>query len=111
MSYTPEQQEEIQKYNQLRQNLDSLTRSKIQMESRLVELKSTHESIQDLDNEKEVYKTVGQLLIKSTMGEAKEAVKTELDNLEPKIIGIKTQVEKFEERVVEAEKRLRETIQ
>ncbi|MHA2501361.1 MAG: prefoldin subunit [Candidatus Kariarchaeaceae archaeon] len=111
MSYTPEQQQEIQKFNQLRQNLESLTRSKIQMESRVSELKITQEEIKGLDDDMEVYKTVGQLLLKTSMAKAKEDVNTELDELEPKIIGLKSQVEKFEERVREAEKRLRESIQ
>jgi chaperonin cofactor prefoldin len=81
------------------------------MESRVSELKITQEEIKGLDDDMEVYKTVGQLLLKTSMAKAKEDVNTELDELEPKIIGLKSQVEKFEERVREAEKRLRESIQ
>ena len=110
MSFSAEQQQEIQRLQQLQQNLEQIRNHRIQLERRQSELKITLEAVSNLDDEQEVYKTVGQLMLTTKIGAAKAEMSAELDDLEAKLIGVKSREKSLEERFNEGQQKLRAQI-
>ena len=67
MSFTPEQQEEIQKLQQLQQNFEQIRSHRIQLEEEN-ELKNTLSKVNEMSDDTEIFKNIGQLMIKSKLG-------------------------------------------
>ena len=107
MSFTPEQQEEIQKLQQLQQNFEQIRAHRIQLERRENELKNTLSKVNEMSDDTEIFKNIGQLMIKSKLGETKKEMLSEMEDLESKIISIKSREKSLEDRFNQGQADLR----
>ncbi len=110
-SITAEQQQELQKLQQMTQQLNVFHQNYVQMESRRRELEKTLEVLEKVDEGSDVYRSAGQILFKANAGKTNGDLKDQLEILNVQIIKTKTQLDAFEKQVKEKEAHLRSTIQ
>jgi len=110
MSFSPEQQKEIQKLQQMQQQFEQIRNHRMQLERRENELKTTMETIENIEDTEQIYKSVGQLLLKTDIGTAKNDVKDELEQLETKLISVRSSEKSLEERFQAAQEKFRSSM-
>ena len=110
-SITAEQQQELQKLQQMTQQLNVFHQNYLQMESRRRELEKTLEVLEKVDDNSDVYRAAGQILFKANAGETNADLKDQLEILIVRITKTKTQLDAFEKQVKDKEAELRSTIQ
>ena len=108
---TPQQQEELQRFQQMSQQLTILHQNYVQMETRKREIEKTLETVGDLDDDTEVYRTSGQILFKSTMPDTKKDLGDQLELLTVRVNQAKKQVESLEKQVKSKESELRASME
>lgn len=107
----PDQQKEIQVFQQMSQQLSILQQNYVQMETRKREIGRTLDALQDLKADHEVYNAVGQILFKTNAGKTTQNLKEQLEILEIQVTKSKKQAEEFEKRVKDKESQIRQSIQ
>ncbi len=110
-SITPEHQAEIQRLQNMSQQLNTLQQNYLQLESKKRELEKTIASIKDLDDESEIYRSSGQVLFKTTVSKVKSSITEEFELLELHVSKSKKQIEELDKRIKDKDAQLRASIQ
>ena len=102
----PAVQEQIKQMQNL-QNQLSTFRQQIEIsQSRMSELKGTLKEIEAFSEEEELFKTVGQVMFKTTVGKVKKDFAEEMELLELKTNSLKSKEEKIKTQLTDLNKSL-----
>ncbi|MCK4895400.1 MAG: prefoldin subunit [Candidatus Heimdallarchaeota archaeon] len=85
---TPEQQEDLQQYQQLAQQLDVIGRQIQQLELEKRDLEIAKKETKDLDNSAVIYRSAGRLLFQTNLEEANKYVEEEHEKVEVRIASL-----------------------
>lgn len=110
-SLNQEQQAELQVLQQMSQQLNTLHQNYLQMESKKRELEKTIDSIKDLSDDNELYRSIGNVLFKADVGKTRTELSDELELLDVRVTRSKKQIEELDKRVKDKESQLRASIQ
>ncbi len=106
-NFTPSQQQEIMKFQQLQQQLEAYTQQLSNMELQSKDLNYSITELEKADEEATIYKAIGGLFIKKTKSDILESSKSEKESLDLRITSLKTSVARlntqFEEERIKIE--------
>ena len=97
-SLSQEQQAELQVLQQMSQQLNSLHQSYLQMESKKRELEKTLESIKEMSDDNEIYRSIGNVLFKAGVAPTRTELTDELELLDTRVNRSKKQIEELDKR-------------
>jgi prefoldin beta subunit len=106
----PQLQHQLAQFQQLQQQAEAIATQRLQMELQLKEVSRALEEVQKLGEDAEVYRSVGNLLIKSAKGDVETELKDRKETLELRINTLKRQEEKVTSRLKELQAKLQEAI-
>ncbi len=108
MENLPQQlQHQLGQYQQIRQQYQEISLQRRRLESQLSEAKVASEELDKLQDEDEVYKNVGNLLVKVGKDEAKSDLAEKIETLELRIKVHQRQETKIVNRMKEMEAKIR----
>jgi len=111
MEQLPQQiQHQLAQFQQLQQQAEAIATQRLQMELQLKEITRALEEVQKLGEDAEVYKSVGNLLIKSEKSSIEAELKDRKETLELRINTLKRQEEKVTSRLKELQSKLQESL-
>ena len=102
----PAEQEHIKQMQNLNAQLQTIRQQIEVSQTRITELKSTLKEIEDLDEGDELFKTVGQVMFKTTVGKVKSDFTEELELLDLKMNSLKSREDKMKTQYTEMNKTL-----
>ena len=102
-----EQEEDIQKLNQMSQQLRALQNQHGQLEGQKVEILRTLETIKDLPEGKEIFRQSGQILFKADLEKTKKDFTEKLELLEIRVKQSTKQFEDYQKATQELESKVR----
>ncbi len=85
---TPEQQEDLQRYQQLAQQLDVIGRQVQQLEMEKRDLEIAKKETTDMDNSAVIYRSAGRLLFQTSLEDVKKYVEEEHEKVEVRIASL-----------------------
>ncbi|WP_255191304.1 prefoldin subunit beta [Natronobeatus ordinarius] len=103
----PEAQEKIEELQGLQETAQTVAVQKQEAESTLNESKTALEQLEEMDEDTQMYRQVGELLVETTYDEAEEDLEEKVDTLE---IRLET-LEKQEDRIQQQFERLQEDLE
>ena len=103
----PEAQEKIEELQGLQETAQTVAVQKQEAESTLNESKTALEQLEEMDEDTQMYRQVGELLVETTYEEAEEDLEEKVDTLE---IRLET-LEKQEDRIQQQFERLQEDLE
>ncbi len=106
----PQLQHQLAQFQQLQQQAEAIATQRLQMELQLKEVTRALEEVQKLGEDAEVYKSVGNLLIKSEKGSVEAELKDRKETLELRINTLKRQEEKVTSRLKELQAKIQDAI-
>jgi prefoldin beta subunit len=106
----PQLQHQLAQFQQLQQQAEAIATQRLQIELQLKEVTRALEEVQKLGEDAEVYKSVGNLLIKSEKGKVEAELKDRKETLELRINTLKRQEEKVTSRLKELQAKIQEAI-
>jgi prefoldin beta subunit len=105
---SPQLQHQLAQFQQLQQQAEAIATQRLQMELQLKEVTRALEEVQKLGEDAEVYKSVGNLLIKSEKGNVEAELKERKETLELRINTLKRQEEKVTSRLKELQAKIQD---
>ncbi len=106
----PQLQHQLAQFQQLQQQAEAITTQRLQMELQLKEVARALDEVQKLGEDAEVYRSVGNLLIKSTRDDVEKELKERKETLELRISTLKRQEEKVASRLKELQVKIQDAI-
>ncbi|WP_457554748.1 prefoldin subunit beta [Candidatus Pyrohabitans sp.] len=106
----PQLQHQLAQFQQLQQQAEAITTQRLQMELQLKEVARALDEVQKLGEDAEVYRSVGNLLIKSTRDDVEKELKERKETLELRISTLKRQEEKVTSRLKELQVKIQDAI-
>ncbi|NOZ58992.1 MAG: prefoldin subunit beta [Euryarchaeota archaeon] len=106
----PQLQHQLAQFQQLQQQAEAIATQRLQMELQLKEVSRALEEVQKLGDDAEVYRSVGNLLIKSAKDDVESELKDRKETLELRINTLKRQEEKVTSRLKELQAKIQEAI-
>ena len=103
----PEAQEKIEELQGLQETAQTVAVQKQEAESTLNESKTALEQLEEMDEDTQMYRQVGELLVETSYDEAEEDLEEKVDTLE---IRLET-LEKQEDRIQQQFERLQEDLE
>ena len=100
----PAVQEQLKQMQNLQTQIQTLRQQIDVSQNRMSELKGTLKEIEPLTDEEELFKTVGQVMFKTTVGKVKTDFQEELELLELKLNSLKNKEEKWKTQLNEMNK-------
>jgi prefoldin beta subunit len=107
----PEAQEKIEDLQDLQETARNVAMQKQQAESTLSESETALDQLEDIDEETTMYQEVGELLVETEYGEAKETLEEKVDSLEVRVESLNKQETRVQERFEELQQELQEMLQ
>ena len=108
---TQEQQEIYQRLQNWSQQLQTMQQGYLQMEGRKRELERTLQVLEKQAEEKEIYRTAGQILFKTDVKSTKSELSDELELFEVRLKRSKSQIDDLDKRIKDGDTQLRSMIQ
>ena len=106
----PQLQHQLAQFQQLQQQAEAIATQRLQMELQLKEVTRALEELQRLGEDAEVYKSVGNLLVRSEKGSVEAELKDRKETLELRISTLKRQEEKVTSRLKELQAKIQDAI-
>ncbi|WP_456474215.1 prefoldin subunit beta [Candidatus Pyrohabitans sp.] len=106
----PQLQQRLAQFQQLQQQAEAITTQRLQVELQLKEVTRALEEVEKLDEDAEIYRSVGNLLIKSEKGKVETELKERKETLELRINTLKRQEEKVTSRLKELQTKIQDAI-
>ncbi|MCK5141118.1 MAG: prefoldin subunit [Candidatus Heimdallarchaeota archaeon] len=103
---TPEQQEDLQRYQQLAQQLDVIGRQIQQLELEKRDLEIAKKETKDLDNSAVIYRSAGRLLFQTNLEDVNKYVEEEHEKVEVRIASLTKRQNKLVASFKELQERL-----
>lgn len=100
----PAVQEQLKQMQTLQTQIQALRQQIDVSQSRMSELKGTLKEIESMNEEEELFKSVGQVMFKTTAGKVKTDFSEELELLELKINSLKKKEESWKNQLTEMNK-------
>ena len=104
---TKEQEEDLQKLNQMNQQIRVMQNQQIQLESQKIEMERTMEALSNLQDEHEIYRQNGQVLFKANVPATREEFKEKLDLLEVRVSQGTKRINDFQTEMKELDSKIR----
>ncbi|MCY3412552.1 MAG: prefoldin subunit [Candidatus Heimdallarchaeota archaeon] len=108
---TKAQEEDLQKLNQMSQQLRNLQNQAMQLESQKMELAKTIEVLEGLPDENEIYRQTGQILFKADVSSTKSELKSKFEILEIHASKASKQVTEYQEATRKLETKVKGFLQ
>ena len=93
-----------EKYSILRNELKELQTKEIQLEMELKQHETVLETIEKLNDDRKCFRLVGEVLVQSTIGEARPALKQQIENLKEIVQTMKQKVEMKDKEILQFQK-------
>lgn len=103
---TPEQQEDLQRFNQLIQQLEVIRMNLQQMELEKRDIEIALTETKDMDNSAIIYRSAGRLLFQTNVDEVKKVLKEQQEKNEVKISSLTNREKKLVASVKELQDKL-----
>jgi prefoldin beta subunit len=110
-SLPPEAQEKLEKLQDLQETAQQVTAQKQQAETTLSESKTALEALDDIDEDAQMYREVGELLVETDYDSAHEALQDKVDSLEIRVEQLGKQEERVEGQFEELQQELQQMLQ
>ena len=107
-NFTPQQQQEIQRYQQIQQSLEMLIQQKATMEARLTETDLAVRELEKADENAVVYRAVGGLMIKKSRSEILESSKDQQETLAIRVKSLGEQEKRLKLQFEEQKKKIQQ---
>ena len=105
-NFTPEQQQEITRYQQIQQSLEMLMQQKSTLEARLAETDFAVKELEKVDDNAVVYRAVGGLMIKKSRSDILEASKDQQETLAIRVKSLGEQEKRLKVQFDEQKKKI-----
>lgn len=106
----PKVQNQLLQFQQIQQQAQAIATQRFQLELQLKEVERSLGEVSKLDDDAEIYKSVGAILIRSTTPAVKDELTEKKETLELRIKTLKKQEEKVQQRLKEMQERIRQEL-
>ncbi len=106
----PQVQNQLRQLQQIQQQMELLVQQKIQVEVRLRDIEDALEELNKLEENADVYKGVGNLIIKSEKNKLIKELQEEKESVEIRKKTIETQENRFREKINELQSKIQESL-
>ncbi|MFQ6105858.1 MAG: prefoldin subunit beta [Candidatus Hydrothermarchaeaceae archaeon] len=103
-------QDQLLQFQQLQQQAQVISNQRLQAELQSKEIERALAELGKLGTKAEVYKSIGQLLIKNPKGSVEKDLQERKDTLEVRVTALKRQEEKLKAKLKEMQAKLQEEI-
>jgi prefoldin beta subunit len=107
---TPQLQNQIAQLSQVQQQAQALATQKMQVEMVLREADMALEELENLEEEPVIYKTVGEILIRSKKNEVKTDLSEKKETYELRLKTIERQEERIQRRAQQLQQQVRQAL-
>lgn len=107
-NFSPQEQQEIMRFQQIQKSLEALTQQLTTMELHAKDLEHAIAELETAEEEATIYKAVGGLFIKKSKQKMLETSKTDKENLDLRINSLKNQKQRIESQFEEKRKKIEE---
>lgn len=102
-----EQEEDLQKLNQMNQQLRIMQNQQIQMETQKLELERTIDSLNGLGDDHEIYRQTGQVLFRAKVADTREDLKGKLELIEVRVTQGSNKITEYQKSMQELDTKIR----
>ncbi len=106
----PRIQNQLVQFQQVQQQAQAIASQRFQLELQLKEVERSLGEVNKLDDDAEIYKSVGAILLRSTTSTVKEELVEKKETLELRIKTLKKQEEKVQQRLREMQQKIRQEL-
>jgi len=106
----PQVQNQLKQLQQLQQQFELVVQQRLQIDIKLRETENALEELNKVDDNTPVYKSVGNLIIKSSREEAIKGLQEERDNLQVRKKALESQENRLKEKIDELQKKVQESL-
>ncbi len=106
-----ELQHTLAQFQQVQQQAEAIATQRLQLEVQLKDVEKALEEVEKLPEDGEVYKVVGNLLVKSEKGKVEAELRDRKETLELRVKTLKKQEEKVATRLKELQQKIQAGIQ
>lgn len=106
----PKIQNQLLQFQQIQQQAQAIASQRFQLELQLKEVERSLGEVNKLDDDAEIYKSVGAILLRSTTPAVKEELTEKKETLELRIKTLKKQEGKVQQRLREMQQKIRQEL-
>jgi len=106
----PQVQNQLRQLQQLQQQLEIIIQQRLQVDIKLRETENALEELSKVDENTPIYKSVGNLIIKSSKNDVVKSLEEEKENLEVRKKSFEGQENKLKEKIDELQKKVQESL-
>ena len=106
----PQVQNQLKQLQQLQQQFELVVQQRLQIDIKLRETENALEELNKVDDNTPVYKSVGNLIIKSSREEAIKGLQEERENLQVRKKALESQENRLKEKIDELQKKVQESL-
>jgi len=106
----PKIQNQLLQFQQIQQQAQAIASQRFQLELQLKEVERSLGEVNKLDDDAEIYKSVGAILLRSTTPAVKEELTEKKETLELRIKTLKKQEDKVQQRLREMQQKIRQEL-
>ena len=106
----PQVQNQLAQLQQLKAQIEAVGRQKMQVEAMLRDAESALEELEKLDNDSEIYKNVGELMIKASKEAVNEDLSEKKETFALRQKTLERQEERVQQRYQQLQQQLRESL-
>ncbi len=106
----PQVQNQLAQLQQLKAQIEAVARQKMQVEAMLRDAESALGELEKLDNNSEIYKNVGELMIKASKDAVNEDLSEKKETFALRLKTLERQEERVQQRYQQLQQQLRESL-
>lgn len=106
----PQVQNQLAQLQQLKAQIEAVARQKMQVEAMLRDAESALGELEKLDNNSEIYKNVGELMIKASKEAVNEDLSEKKETFALRLKTLERQEERVQQRYQQLQQQLRESL-
>ena len=106
----PQLRNQLAQWQQLKRQIEAVSRQRLQVEAMLRDTESALEELEKLDDDALIYKSVGEILVRTSKEKAKAELSEKKETFDLRLKTLERQEERMQKRFQQIEQQIREAL-